>query len=221
MHAFVCRAVFVCVFASLPLVASAQAGDRNAERAARRAQLQTQALQQQLQDAQAAKTKLETDKAQADQALATQTQQAGRMRGQVQKLGADLKASEAARAELAATVQALEKQLAELKRNSDEALAVKARETAQMTRQRDEQLAVLQRKHDDQVALVGDCASKNTRLIKLSAELANRWRDKSVVDVVKQRDVVLGLTDVQMFNLVQDYRDKAEAERFLAPATHR
>jgi hypothetical protein len=85
---------------------------------------------------------------------------------------------------------------------------------------RDEQLAVLQRQHDVQVAQVAECTAKNTRLIKLSAELVDRWRDKSVSDVMRQRDVVLGLGDVQMFNLVQDYRDKAEAERF-SPTTNR
>jgi chromosome segregation ATPase len=194
-----------------------QPADKNAERAARRAQMQAQALQQQLQEAQAAKAKVEADKAVTDKALSEQTQQAGRAKGQLQKAGADLKAAAAARAELAATVAALEKQLAEQKRASEEALALKGRELAQFTKLRDEQQGLLQRKHDDQFAQVGECTAKNTRLIQLSAELVDRWRNKSVADVMKQRDVVLGLSDVQMFNLVQDYRDKADAERFTPP----
>lgn len=197
------------------LGAWAQQPDKNAERAARRAQLQAQALQQQLQDAQAAKGKLEADKAVADKQAAERGQQAERLRGQLGKSSATLKAAEAARDELAAKVQALEKQLAEQQRGSEEALTLKGRELAQFTRLRDEQLTALQRQHDSQVALVGECTDKNTRLVKLSAELVDRWRSKSVTDVVKQRDVVLGLGDVQMFNLVQDYRDKAEAERFV------
>jgi hypothetical protein len=49
-------------------------------------------------------------------------------------------------------------------------------------------------------------------------ELLNRYRNKSVTDVIKQRDPVLGMGDVEMFNIVQDYRDKADAERFTPPA---
>lgn len=211
----------VALCASLLVVpAAAQQADKNAERAARRAQLQVQAAQQQLQEVQAAKTKLEADKAAADKLLTQQTEQAGRARGQLQKASADLKAAEAARLQLVAAVASLEKQLAEQKRLSEEASVKQGRELAQLTQQRAEQLALLQRKHDDQVTLVGECTAKNTRLVKLSAELVDRWRTKSVSDVIKQRDVVLGLTDVQTFNLVQDYRDKAEAERF-SPSTNR
>ena len=205
-------ALCACLFS---VGAGAQQADKNAERAARRAQLQVQAAQQQLQEAQAAKTKLEADKAAADKLLTQQTEQAGRARGQLQKATAQLRGAEAARLQLVAAVAALEKQLAEQKRAGDEALAKQARELTQFIQQRDTQLAGLQRKHDDQVTQVGECTARNTRLVKLSAELVDRWRNKSVSDVIKQRDVVLGLTDVQTFNLVQDYRDKAEAERFV------
>ena len=66
-----------------------------------------------------------------------------------------------------------------------------------------------QRKHDTQVAQLGECSAKNERLVKLSAELLDLYRNKGVGDVLNQRDPVLGLGDVQMFNLVQEYRDKA------------
>lgn len=210
-------ALALCLAAWAP-GAWAQQADKNAERAARRAQLQMQALQQQLQDSQAAKSKIEADKAAADKQAAERGQQAERLKGQLSRNSGALKAAETARDELAAKVHALEKQLAEQQRGSDEALALKGRELAQFTRLRDEQLAVLQRQHDGQVALVGECTAKNTRLVSLSAELLDRWRNKSVSDVVKQRDVVLGLGDVQMFNLVQEYRDKAAAERFSPPS---
>ena len=201
--------------ASTMLGAWAQPADKNAERAVRRAQLQAQALQQQLQEAQAAKGKLEADKATADKAAAEQARQSGSLKGQLRKTADELKAAEAERQRLLAAVAALEQQLAEQKKAADETAALKSRDLAQFTRVRDEQLAGLQRQHDAQVALVGECTDKNTRLVKLSAELVDRWRGKTVTDVVKQRDIVLGLGDVQMFNLVQDYRDKAEAERFV------
>jgi hypothetical protein len=196
----------------------AQPADKGAEKAARRMQLQLQSLQQQVQEAQAAKTKVEADKAAVDQQLLEQTKQVSRLKVALRKANDSLKASEAARVELTANVAALEKQMAEQKRSFEETLAQKARELVQYTRVRDEQQAQLQRRHDDQVTLVGECTAKNDKLIHLSVELVDRYRGKTVSDVIKQREPVLGIGDVQMFNLVQDYRDRADAERFTAPA---
>lgn len=203
------------VLGAAAFTASAQSGD-DARKAARRAQLQMQQLQQQAQEAEAAKTKVESDKTALDKQLRDQTQQVARLKGALPKALESLKASEAARAELATTVAALEKQLAEKKASSEAALAAAERNT----KQRDEQQALLQRKHDAQVAQVSECSAKNDRLVSLSAELLDRFRNKSVADVLSQRDPVLGLGDVQMFNLVQAYRDKAEAEAF-SPSINR
>ena len=192
--------------------AMAQASDE-AKKAARRAQLQLQQLQQQAQEAQAAKAKVESDKAVLDKTLAEQTQQMVRLKGALPKAQEKLKAVEAERAELAAKVAELEKQLAEQKAGADAAQATAERNT----KQREEQQAELQRRHDAQLAQVSECTAKNGRLLQLSAELLDRYRHKSVSDVLKQRDPVLGLGDVQIFNLVQEYRDKADAERFSPP----
>lgn len=204
-----------CALAVMTGGALAQAGDKNAERAARRLQLQMQAQQQQLQDAQAAKAKLEADKAAADTALALQTQLNSRSSAQLARAGAELKKATADRDQFAAQVQALEKQLAEQQRKGEETLAGQARESALGLRQREELQASLQRRLDEQIGQVAECNVKNVRLLQISAELLDRYRQRTVLDVVKQRDTLLGLGDVQMFNLVQAYRDKAEAERFL------
>lgn len=193
----------------------AQSDDKTAQKAARRAQLQLQSLQQQVQDAQAAKAKVDADKAVLDKQLAEQTQQATRLDGALRSASNSLKASEAARAQLAASVAALDKQLAELKRSSDDALALKARELAQFTRLRDEQQTQLQRRHDDQTTQLAQCTAKNGKLVQLSAELLDRYRNKGVGEVLTQREPLLGLGDVALFNLVQDYRDRADAERFV------
>jgi chromosome segregation ATPase len=196
------------------LGAQAQSGE-DAKKAARRAQLQMQQLQQKAQEAEAAKARIEGDKSALDKQLREQTQQVARLKGALPKALESLKASEAARAELAATVATLEKQLAEQKASHDAALAAAERST----KQRDEQQAQLQRQLDTQLAQVGECSAKNERLVRMSAELLDRYRNKSVSDVMKQRDPVFGLGDVQMFNLVQEYRDKADAERF-SPSTN-
>lgn len=191
--------------------AMAQSEDKNAQKAARRAQLQLQSLRQQVQDAQAAKAQVEADKAQLDAQLAEQTKQAGRLDEALRKASGNLKAAEATRVQMAGTIAALERQLAEQKQRSDDALAQKARELEQFTRLRNEQQLQLQRQHDEQVAA---CTAKNGRLIQLSAELLDRYRNKGLGEVLRQRDPVLGLADVELFNLVQDHRDRTEAERF-------
>ena len=220
MNAF--RFLTLCLMSvGLSLAASgagAQSADKGAEKAARRLQLQLQNLQQQVQEAQAAKTKVEADKAAVDQQLLEQAKQVSRLKVALRKANESLKASEAARVELTATVASLDKQMTEQKRSFEETLAQKARELVQFTRVRDEQQAQLQRRHDDQVTLVGECTVKNDKLIRLGVELIDRYRGKTVADVLGQREPVLGIGDVQMFNLVQDYRDRADAERFTAPA---
>lgn len=199
-----------------PMLATAQA-DKSAEKAARRFQLQIQNLQQQLQEAQSAKSQLETDKAGVDKVLLEQAPQLAQMKAALRQAGDNAKLAEAARLQLAAQVTSLERQMTEQRRSHDDALAQKARELVQFTRLRDDQQAQWQRRHDEQVVLVGECATKNDQLTHLSLELIDRYRHKTVADVIKQREPLLGLGDIQMFNFVQDQRDKVDVQRFTAP----
>jgi chromosome segregation ATPase len=203
----------------LAVFLSVSASAQTTDKATRRLQLQLQNLQQQLQDAQDAKAKAESAKAEVDKQLLEQTEQVTKLTAALRKGSDSLKLSDATRAQLAANVSALDKQLADEKRNHEEAAAQKARELVAFTRLRDEQQATLQRKHDDQVTQVAECTSKNTKLIRLSGELLDRYRGKTVKDVLTQREPVLGLGDVQMFNLVQEYRDRADVERFTPSAS--
>jgi chromosome segregation ATPase len=188
--------------------------DRNAERNARRLQLQLQNLQQQLDEAQAARAKLDADNAAAQKALAAQKSEIPRAQGALRKKSEELQASEAARAELASRVDALEKQLAEQKRSSDDALAAKDRTLAQALALHQKQEGELGARFEAQAGQLGECSDKNRRLVTLGAELLDRYRKKGFGEVLRQREPVLGLGDVEMFNLVQDYRDKLDAQRF-------
>ena len=207
------------LLALLALVLSVSASAQTTDKATRRLQLQLQNLQQQLQEAQDAKAKVESDKAEVDRKLLEQTEQVTKLTADLRKAGGNFKSSEATRAQLAANVAALDKQLADEKRGHEEAAALKARELVAYTQLRDEQQATLQRKHDEQVTQVTECTSKNTKLVRLSGELLDRYRGKTVKDVLTQREPVLGLGDVQMFNFVQEYRDRADAERFTPSAS--
>ena len=210
------RFAVACIAASLvvPTAAWAQQ-DKTAERNARRMQLQLQAAQQQLQEAQAARAKAEAERADVEKRLGGQTQELSRVQTAQRKAATSAKAMESARAELEATAAGLQKRVADQQRASDEAIAAKDREIARLTKTGEADRMQLQARHDEQSKLVGECTDKNQRLVRLNAELLDRYRRKGVVDALKQRDPLLGLSEVQMFNLVQDFRDKAEAERFV------
>lgn len=192
-----------------------------ADRLVRRLQLQLQNAQQQLQEAQAARAKAEADKAAAEKQLAEQAQQLGGLKGSLGKSAAGLKAAETERSALAgkltAANTAAEKQAAELRRSHDDAITAKSKELTQLGAQRDAQLMAAQKQRDEQSGQIAECAAKNDRLVRLGAELLEKYRSKTVAEVLRQRDPVLGLGDVQMFNLVQDYRDKTDAERYAPP----
>ena len=207
-------AALLVVGALLPMRASAD--DRTADRAARRAQLQLQGLQQQVQDAQAAQSRADADKAEAEKKLAAQAQEIPKALAVARQAAGALKASESARADLQAKLAALEKQSADQKRADDAALAAKVAEMQELLRYRESQQRLLQARVDDQAAQGLVCADHNEKLVELSAELLDRYRRKGLADVVSQRDPVLGLGQVEMFNLVQDYRDRAEAQRLNA-----
>ena len=203
---------------------SALAQDKATERATRRLQLQLQNLQQQVQEAQSAKAKVEADKAVSDKQLAEQAQQLNGLKGSVGKTQSSLRAAEAARAELAAKLEATQvayaKEAAEQKRVNADTLAAKNREIAQLTSLRDGQVAELQRQRDAQATQVSECGAKNERLIQVGSELLGRYRNKTVADVLAQKDPLLGLGDVRTFNLIQEFRDKLDAER-LSPSANR
>jgi chromosome segregation ATPase len=208
-----------------PLAAAAQqTPDKNAERARRQQMLmqqQMQTLQQQVQEAQSAKDKIEADKAKlnAEKAavegrLSKQAQELPRVQGALRKASDDLREANAARAQLSARVAELEAQLAQTKQQGEAVLAAKDRHLAQALQVRDAEQAELKGRIDSSTKQVLECSEKNHRLVNLGAELIDRYRNKGVADALAQRDPVLGLRDVQMFNLVQDYRDKLDAEKF-------
>ena len=202
-------AVAACVL--LPAVASAQ--DKTAERAARRAQLQLQNLQQKVEDAQAAQAKADADKADAEKKLAAQAQEIPRVQASARQAAAALKASEAARAELQGRLDDLQKQLAEQKRSGDADLAAKTAAFKAALDTRDAQQRQLLARLDTEAAQFRACGDKNQKLVELGAELLERYRNKGFAEIASQKDPVLGLGQVEMFNLVQDYRDRMAAQR--------
>jgi hypothetical protein len=205
------------ILATLLTPAMAQ-DDRAAERAARRQQQQLQQLQQQMTQAQAEKAKAEADRAAAEKQLADRARVAARASAAERAAAERQKLLEAEKAQLLARVAELEQAALAQRAEAEAALARKEAELAQAAaafRSQGGERDQWQQRFGEQVRLVTSCTDKNERLVKLSAELLSRWQDKGVMDALKQREPLLGLGDVQMFNLVQDYRDKTDNEKFV------
>jgi len=214
-----CRSGWLAfVMAVMMTLAQAQQQDRTAERNLRRLQLQMQGLQQQLDEAQAARTRLDADKSAAEKELARQQSEIPRAQGALRKKDDELKASEAARAELATRLAALEKELAERKRSGDESLAARDKAMAAAAAQFEQQRAEQAGRETAQGRELAECSDKNQRLARLGAELLERYRRKGVAEALKQREPVFGFGDVEMFNVVQEARDRIEAERHVPAA---
>lgn len=213
---FRCIAI-TAALAAAPWAAHAQS-DRNAERAARRQQLQLQAAQQQVQAAQAEKAQAESERDALKQQLQGQSDAAAKSQTALRAADGKLKALEAESSERAARIAELEKTLQALRRSSEDALAAKDRELAVAAAQSKRQTAdqgELQERFAQQVRLVTECTEKNERLVHLGTELIDRYRDKGVLAALRNTEPLTGLADVGEFNLVQDWRDKADAERFV------
>ncbi|KPF47816.1 hypothetical protein IP87_00405 [beta proteobacterium AAP121] len=195
--------------------------DRAAERAARRQQLQLQQLQQQVSQAEAEKARLQQAQEQAEK-------QAGERARAVARASAAEKAAvertrllEAEKATLQQRIEALEQAAVAQRQETAAALAAKDAELARTAAALQAQTGARQewqQRFGQQVRLVTECSEKNDRLVKLGAELLARWQGKGVMEALRQREPVLGLGDVQMFNLVQAYRDKTDNEKFVPRA---
>lgn len=217
-HHAAALALLCTLLLAVALHPAAAQQDRAAEKAARRQQQQVQQLQQQVSQAQAEKAKVEQDKAAIAKELQDKTQAASRA-GAAQKASvAKLAALEADKARLAANVADLERVLDDVKRTAEQALADKDREITRATtafKAKEGERADWQDRFSRQVRMSTECGDKNDRMLRLNAELLNRWQGKGVIDALRQSEPVLGFNDVQIFNLVQDYRDRADAERFV------
>lgn len=194
-------------------VADASAQAESPERVQRRLQQQVQVLQQQLREAQSLGQQAESQSAEVENRLRAAQRALAKTR-------AALRDSEAARQSLAAelaaateTIAARDRELAQLREQSAAALAAKDRELAQRNVAHAAVQRELKSRVDEQTQFLAECTARNERLVLVGGELLRRYRDKSVSDVVRQREPLLGLGEVQMFEAAQSYRDRIDAER--------
>jgi len=183
-------------------------------RDARRLQL----LQQRFQEE---KSQLESENADLKKKLADQDAELTKLRAEQKKATATLAQREheltGKLGETTTQLKDTQTQEAEQKKASDAEIAKRDRELADLKKVREAENTRMQAQLDDARKVINTCSANNEKLEALGVELLDLYRNKSVWDAVKHQDLVLGLSNVDAFNLVQSYRDKIDAERFKNP----
>jgi chromosome segregation ATPase len=181
-------------------------------------------LQQQLQKAQQDTTVVRGEKEALEKKLAEQKGELDKQAEALPKAQAEAGRERREKAALQAELDKLkaqladrEKSLAEAKALGDE-LAGKERTAVATIGERDRSVKTYQTDLARQNKEIVACEAKNAKLYELNVELVERYRTKSVQDALLQKDPFTGIKDVEVFNIVQEYRDKLDAQRVETPA---
>ncbi len=175
-------------------------------------------VQQQMQQVEQARAQAEQEKAAALADKDSLERERDRLRGETRRLAGERAAR--ARAEQAlkaaqAEIEALQTRLTETEARlaesqaQERATAGKLAETASARKQAATTLA-------DTRQELGRCVDHNGRLYGLGRELMAKYRDKSCQDALAQAEPFTGLRRVEVENLLEAWRDRADAERLAA-----
>ena len=63
---------------------------------------------------------------------------------------------------------------------------------------------------------IAACETKNLKLYEYNVQLLGRYQDKGFLDVLKQKDSLTGLKNVEIENLLEEYRDKLDAQQIVS-----
>lgn len=200
------------VLAVLVLIWSAAASAQQ-DKAARELEM-LRRTQEALRESQAQASELTAGKAVAEQKLKVASDELEGVRRQSRGVAASLRAqlqtATDAQAELTQKLEDATRQLA--------ALTDKQRETASQLADRDSQMTRLQQELGTSKTVNTSCEGKNLKLYQYSLALLDRYRDKGIWAALAQKDPVFGVNEVGVENVVQEYRDKLDAQK-LAPQT--
>ena len=225
--------VLCALFVMLALAAQAfdakaqQQEDKRAKEALRRLQLQQREFNEQ-------KSKLEQDKADLEKNLAEKDKQGKTLQARIKRAEAGAKQAESDLMEKDAEIVALRAELeaTNLKfveaRERGDKLADSYKSSLETIKARDEEKEIantrisLQREIlGRQVQLIQTCEDKNTALYKVGTDLLGRYRNKGVVEALKQAEPFTQIERVKMENLWQEYHDKLDAAKVERPVVLR
>lgn len=189
----------------LVLTAPAHADDK-AGREARRFQELQQRYEQERQSWQSEREALQRKIDDAQSALATEKDAEA-------KLKAELGALQKARTDLSVSLQDLSHKLADTSAGAAKKAAEDQSTLERFTQARVEERKAMNARYESQTRTLNACLDKNQSLLKISHELLAKYEHKDVFDALRQDDPFLGLKQTDVFNEVQDYSDKIDAQK--------
>lgn len=196
-------------------VEAASAADRPADRERQ----MMRRLQQQVQQMQGQASALEQEKARLSQDLGAAAKDLETARGRVSRLSREVKAEQnkreetekelgQTRQELSATREQLartEARLAETAKNLND-----TRQTLAMTDDAKKNLEIIKVQNEREIAV---CEDKNGKLYQYGRELMARYEKKSCGEFLVQKEPFTGFKQVEIENLLEEYRDKLDPEK--------
>jgi chromosome segregation ATPase len=179
-----------------------------------------QAAQKQAEEAKAVleqeKAKLDAE-AKAAKVQASKTSAAvARERKRADELQVNLDAVTKERSDLLKDKEALGAKFADTDARLKETLADLAR-TKQALAAREKELAGVQQIASQQARSGRVCEDKNLKLYGVATEIMDKYRNQGVWDAVKRREPFTGLRQVEVENLLEEYRDRADEARVEVP----
>jgi hypothetical protein len=134
----------------------------------------------------------------AELALAAALRRAGRLDAEVAKTGL-------ANAELQKKLDDVGARYAGLSQEHTDSLRTIASRDAQLKAQQ----ATLSQTRGE----IAACEDKNVKLYGYGSELMRRYRDKTAFEAIRQAEPLTGLKQAQIDNVLEEYRDKLDAQR--------
>ncbi len=200
-----------------------QQGDKRAVRereAMRRLQVEQQQLSSQVQALESEKAKLASDTATKEKELgelksrlkkkeAAESKLRNELKTRIAQVRADLEKVEVRYTQVSNDLKYMTES------NARNAALIKARdaEIKDLNGKLEAQRAVIAR----QTQLLSAAEEKNKMLVKIGRDLMGRYKDKGVMDALRQREPFTQIERVRIQNTLQEYDEKLEAQRLALP----
>ena len=203
--------VLISVIAAIPATAETMRREGGADQAA------LQQFQVMAQQATAERDALQAENAKLNDQLASAKKEAGHLTAKNKTLQQQLDNTSTSLDRFKeAHTQAIDR----LRETQDrlEKLVDKYKELVATLRDMETQKAHLQDTVNTQSAQLDDCAKHNVALYKVDQDLLEKYRNKGVWDVLKQREPVTGLSQVRVDSMIEQYRLRLDKEQVSAAA---
>ena len=218
-----CCLALALIIAAASCNSYAQQDDRRAREAARRMQQMQQQLTQEKAQLEQEKAKLEKENTEKEKLIKQLQAKVKRTETGTKQSEADAKLKAAEVDRLKAELEALSLKFVEQREKADK-LADSLKTSLETIKSRDAEKGTLNARGLQQREIIGRqaqiiqaCEEKNVALYQLGTDLLQRYRNKGVMDAVKQAEPFTQLERVKVENLLQEYAEKMDAKKIDKP----